>query len=200
MIRNCITITVRATRPFIPTASTMTTLSLPTTRKLSTTTPNHSPSSKPVSSVTQDHKVVVIGGGSAGLTISNQLLRSGRFTQDDIAIVDPATWHHYQPGWTLVGGGLKTKEELRQPLNSLVNPKLKFYNEGVATFTPKKTRSHYQAVEIGSAMVNSLSFRELRLTMGVSGAYLRLLQIPTSLSHQSIAMRPATRRFAQLKD
>lgn len=78
---------------------------------LSTTTKRYFSST--LSSASRDHKVVVIGGGSAGLAISHQLLRSGRFTQDDIAVVDPAAWHHYQPGWTLVGGGLRNKEELR---------------------------------------------------------------------------------------
>ncbi|KAL6802870.1 hypothetical protein GGI42DRAFT_325343 [Trichoderma sp. SZMC 28013] len=85
----------------------------------------------------RSHRVVVIGGGAAGLDISHKLLRSGKFSQDDIAVVDPATWHHYQPGWTLVGGGLKTKEELRRPLNSLVDPKFKFYNDNVAGFSPE---------------------------------------------------------------
>lgn len=84
-----------------------------------------------------NHKVVVVGGGAAGLTVSHQLLRKGQFSQDDIAVIDPATWHHYQPGWTLVGGGLKDKEELRRPLQSLLDPKLKFYNEGVASFAPE---------------------------------------------------------------
>lgn len=82
------------------------------------------------------HKVVVVGGGSAGLAISHQLLRQGKFGQDDIAIVDPARWHHYQPGWTLVGGGLKTKESFRKPLGSLIDPKLRFYNTGVDGFSP----------------------------------------------------------------
>lgn len=86
---------------------------------------------------TRSHKVVVVGGGSAGLSISHQLLRSGKFVQDDISVIDPAEWHHYQPGWTLVGGGLKTKEELRRPMESLIDPKLKFYNEGVAKFAPE---------------------------------------------------------------
>ncbi|KAL4890837.1 hypothetical protein BDV59DRAFT_183754 [Aspergillus ambiguus] len=93
-------------------------------------------STNPVSSAHQDHKVVVVGGGSAGLNISHQLLRSGKFAQNDIAVIDPATWHHYQPGWTLVGGGLKSKEELRRPLDDLVSSKLKFYNESVTAFSP----------------------------------------------------------------
>jgi NADPH-dependent 2,4-dienoyl-CoA reductase/sulfur reductase-like enzyme len=90
----------------------------------------------PVVNVARSHKVVVIGGGSAGVTLSHQLLRKGNFTQDDIAIVDPAIWHHYQPGWTLVGGGLKNKEDLKKPLDSLMHPKFKFYNKSVGTISP----------------------------------------------------------------
>ena len=84
----------------------------------------------------RSHKVVVIGGGAAGLSVSHQLLRSGQFSQDDIAVIDPSTWHHYQPGWTLVGGGLKDKNDLRKPLAKLIDPKLKFHNDGVATISP----------------------------------------------------------------
>ncbi|KAL3472082.1 hypothetical protein BJX99DRAFT_236293 [Aspergillus californicus] len=90
-----------------------------------------------VAPASRSHKVVVIGGGTAGLAISHQLLHSGQFAQDDIAVVDPALWHNYQPGWTLVGGGLKTREELRRPLHGLIDPKLKFYNENVGTFSPE---------------------------------------------------------------
>lgn len=93
-------------------------------------------SASQVSPSARHHKTVVVGGGSAGLTVSHQLLRSGRFAQDDIAIIDPAEWHHYQPGWTLVGGGLKTKQDLRRPLKTLIDPKFKFYADGVATFSP----------------------------------------------------------------
>lgn len=90
----------------------------------------------PVTNMQRSHKVVVIGGGSAGIAVSHQLLRKPGFSQDDIAIVDPATWHHYQPGWTLVGGGLAKKEDLRRPLESLINPQFKFYNSKVDLITP----------------------------------------------------------------
>lgn len=74
---------------------------LSTTRDLATIAP--------VNPATRNHKIVVVGGGSAGLSISHQLFRTGEVAPNDVAIIDPAVWHHYQPGWTLVGGGLKTK-------------------------------------------------------------------------------------------
>ncbi|OQV08650.1 hypothetical protein CLAIMM_12883 [Cladophialophora immunda] len=110
--------------------SILTAQAVPTSRNFAT--------ASAVSPAARSHKVVVVGGGSAGLAVSHQLLRSGKFAPNDIAIVDPAKWHNYQPGWTLVGGGLKTKEELRKPLDTLLDPKLKFYNEGVNTFSPKE--------------------------------------------------------------
>lgn len=115
----------------------------------------------PARAVSRDHKVVVVGGGSAGLSISHQLLRSGRFVQDDIAIVDPAKWHYYQPGWTLVGGGLKTKEELRRPMQSLISPRFKFYNEAVGSFSP-------EANQVTLANGDRLSYEQLVVVPGIS--------------------------------
>ncbi|KKK15246.1 hypothetical protein P175DRAFT_0505414 [Aspergillus ochraceoroseus IBT 24754] len=115
----------------------------------------------PVSSTSPSHKVVVIGGGTAGLAISHQLLRSGKFAQNDIAVIDPALWHHYQPGWTLVGGGLKTREELRQPLHGLIDPKIKFYNESVGAFAPEENY-------ITLANENKVSYEHLVVAPGIT--------------------------------
>ncbi len=49
------------------------------------------------------HQIVIIGGGNAGISTAAQLLRKNRAL--DIAIVDPAEKHYYQPAWTLVGSG-----------------------------------------------------------------------------------------------
>ncbi|KAL6234537.1 hypothetical protein BDW75DRAFT_241042 [Aspergillus navahoensis] len=96
-----------------------------------------SPSPSPANVAAHSHRVVVVGAGTAGLTISHQLLRSRQFSQDEIAVVDPAAWHHYQPGWTLVGGGLKAKDRLQRPLQDLINPRLKHYRHKVDTFYPE---------------------------------------------------------------
>jgi sulfide:quinone oxidoreductase len=104
--------------------------------------------------------VVVVGGGSAGLTVSHQLLRSGSFNQDDIAVIDPAKWHHYQPGWTLVGGGLKDKRNLRKPLKTLIDQRLKFYNEKVETFSPEQN-----SVSLGNG--GKLNYEQLVVAPGI---------------------------------
>jgi sulfide:quinone oxidoreductase len=48
------------------------------------------------------HRIVIVGGGSAGICVAARLLRAG---QSDVAVVEPAEVHYYQPLWTLVGGG-----------------------------------------------------------------------------------------------
>jgi sulfide:quinone oxidoreductase len=60
------------------------------------------------SSVVQ-HDVVVVGGGAAGLSVSHQLRRAMKGL--DVAIVEPSSKHYYQPGWTMVGGGVINKRE-----------------------------------------------------------------------------------------
>lgn len=128
-----------------------------------------------LSSSFHDHKVVVVGGGSAGLSISHQLLRSGQFTQDDIAIVDPATWHHYQPGWTLVGGGVRKKEDLRRPLSGLIDPKMRFYNHGIATFAPEENQ-----VTLDNG--DRLGYSQLVIAPGIKINYQSIKGLPEALA------------------
>lgn len=123
----------------------------------------------------RSHRIVVIGGGSAGLDISHKLLRSGKFAQDEIAVVDPATWHHFQPGWTLVGGGIKTKEELRRPLNSLIDPKFKFYNDSVAGFAPEDN-----SITLGNG--DKVSYEQLVVAPGISVNYGSVKGLPEALA------------------
>lgn len=49
------------------------------------------------------YQIVIVGGGNAGISVAAQLLRKNRTLE--IAVIDPATKHYYQPAWTLVGGG-----------------------------------------------------------------------------------------------
>ena len=130
----------------------------------------------PVNPKSRSHKIVVVGGGSAGMTISHQLLRSGKFAAHDIAVVDPATWHHYQPGWTLVGGGLKTKEELQRPMESLIDPKMKLYNDGVGQFDPEDN-------SITLANGDRVDYQQLIVCPGIHINYNSIKGLPEALAN-----------------
>lgn len=91
------------------------------------------------------HKVVVIGAGAGGLAAANQvynaLKASGqRLNDGDVAIIDPATTHDYQPGWTVVGSGLADKEAFRRPLDSLIPAHFAHIQGAAANVEPQSSR------------------------------------------------------------
>ena len=55
------------------------------------------------------HKILIVGGGAAGLAVASSLYK--RNSTLDIAVVEPADKHYYQPGWTMVGAGVLDKTE-----------------------------------------------------------------------------------------
>lgn len=48
-------------------------------------------------------KILIIGGGTAGITVAAQLRRKDKKLK--MAIIEPSEKHYYQPAWTLVGAG-----------------------------------------------------------------------------------------------
>lgn len=52
----------------------------------------------------RSYKVVVIGGGSAGISVAAQVAGHGLFAnKKDILVIDPSADHYYQPLWTFGG-------------------------------------------------------------------------------------------------
>ncbi|MCF6390090.1 NAD(P)/FAD-dependent oxidoreductase [Mycobacterium sp. MBM] len=51
---------------------------------------------------TTKHHILIIGGGTAGISVAARLLRKGH---TDVAVLEPSNKHYYQPLWTLVGAG-----------------------------------------------------------------------------------------------
>lgn len=58
------------------------------------------------------HQIVIIGGGTAGLSVASGLLKQRRDL--DIAIIEPSRYNYYQPAWTLVGGNAYNIEATRR--------------------------------------------------------------------------------------
>jgi sulfide:quinone oxidoreductase len=78
--------------------------------------------------------VVIVGGGAAGISVASSLL--SRQPNLDIAIIDPAEVHYYQPGWTMVGGGIFKPEKTVRTMASLIPKKVQWIKAAVAAFDP----------------------------------------------------------------
>ncbi|WP_323989427.1 FAD/NAD(P)-binding oxidoreductase [Nguyenibacter sp. L1] len=78
--------------------------------------------------------VVIVGGGAAGITVAARLRRAR--PNMSVAIIDPATIHAYQPGWTLVGAGvMRLRDTLRQE-GGLIPKGVRWLRAAVASFSP----------------------------------------------------------------
>ena len=80
------------------------------------------------------HDVVIVGAGAAGISVAASLL--SRKPGLDIAIIDPADVHYYQPGWTLVGAGVFTADQTAKDLASLIPSGVTLIKGAVAAFEP----------------------------------------------------------------
>ncbi len=83
---------------------------------------------------TVHHRVVIVGGGAAGIAAAAQLM--GRDRSLDVALVEPSQCHHYQPGWTLVGGGLAPVEAFTKDEASVIPAGVTWLQDAVTQFDP----------------------------------------------------------------
>lgn len=83
----------------------------------------------------QSYKFVVVGGGTGGLSAASFLSR--KFGKGQVAVVEPADKHFYQPMWTMVGGGVKTKEQSMRTMASVMPKSVDWKKERAVTFDPE---------------------------------------------------------------
>jgi sulfide:quinone oxidoreductase len=82
------------------------------------------------------HQVLIVGGGTAGITVSAILKR--RAVGINLAIVEPEHDHYYQPAFTLVGAGVYPLARTRRAEESLIPVGVQWIRNAAQTFEPEK--------------------------------------------------------------
>jgi len=118
------------------------------------------------------HQVLIVGGGAAGLTVAARLTRL-RPTLE-VAILEPASDHYYQPGWTLVGAGVFSLEQTRRNEADLIPPGVTWIREGVASFDPVANR-------ITTSGGQTLSYDALVVATGITLCWEAIKGLPEAL-------------------
>ncbi|MBV0934335.1 bifunctional protein tyrosine phosphatase family protein/NAD(P)/FAD-dependent oxidoreductase [Marinobacterium weihaiense] len=89
-----------------------------------------------MSAAPRRHDVLIVGGGAAGQAVTGSLLQ--RQPDLDIAIIEPSAEHYYQPGWTLVGGGVFDRKQTLRPMHDVMPEGVKWYQAAAAAFRPEQ--------------------------------------------------------------
>jgi sulfide:quinone oxidoreductase len=80
--------------------------------------------------------VVIVGGGTAGLPVLNNLRR--RRKDLELTIVEPSETHYYQPLWTLVGGGEFKVSDTARNFKDFLPEGVTWKKDFVSGFSPEK--------------------------------------------------------------
>lgn len=122
------------------------------------------------------HQIVIVGGGNAGISIASQLLRKDASL--DIAIVDGAKKHYYQPAWTLVGGGEFDIKDTERYEASVIPVGATWVQQMVDSFKPEENKitladgkdiSYDYLIAVPGIQLNWSEIKGLPETLGKNG-------------------------------
>jgi len=122
------------------------------------------------------YEIVVVGAGTGGIAVAASLLK--RNPKLRIALIDAATEHFYQPGWTMVGGGVFDAASTRRKTKQLIPDGATWIQQSVASFAPVADKVclqdgreiHYQQLVVAPGLaLNWEAIEGLSDTLGKNG-------------------------------
>ncbi len=81
--------------------------------------------------------VLIVGGGTAGISVASSLARRQGNRALSIAVIEPTNDHYYQPAFTLVGAGVCSLDRTRRGEGMLMPRGVHWVRDKAATFDPE---------------------------------------------------------------
>ena len=125
----------------------------------------------------ETHTVVIIGGGAAGIATAASMLK--RRPGLDIAIVEPSDTHAYQPGWTMVGGGVFDVATTIRPMASVMPKGVTWVKQACAAFQPDDN-----AVTLADG--STLTYEVLIVAPGIRLAWEKIAGLEATLGQNGV--------------
>lgn len=128
--------------------------------------------------MSKQYQIVIVGGGTAGVTVASRLLRKNQSLKGKIAIIDPAEHHYYQPLWTLVGAGVSSLKSSRKDMKSVMPEGVQWIKNAVLSFRPENnsitlgdnTVVNYEFLVVAPGLqINWSSIKGLQENVGKNG-------------------------------
>ena len=129
----------------------------------------------------RSYDIVLVGGGSAGITTASRLVKQLRKAKRSarILIIDPAEVHYYQPIWTLVGAGVYPKEVSMRKQRDLIPHGVELLQEAVTEFKPDLN-------QVVTKQGTTVSYRYLVVCPGLKVDWARIPGLAESIGKDGV--------------
>ena len=141
---------------------------------------------------TAHHRVVIVGGGTAGISVAARLKGS----VDDVAVIDPSDKHYYQPLWTLVGGGCAKRETSERTEASVMPKGVTWIRDAAEGFDPDNNT-------VSTAAGKTIGYDVLVVCPGIQLDWARIPGVTDTLGQDGVSsnytydLAPKTWEFIQ---
>jgi sulfide:quinone oxidoreductase len=96
--------------------------------------------------MTQHYKLLIVGGGAAGMSVANNMRRQNK--DISIAVIEPSEKHYYQAAFTIIGGGESTLAQHTRKEADLFGKDITWVKEYADTFQPEANTVTLKSGEI----------------------------------------------------